>query len=188
MNNLGEAFFSSPIDPTDVRRDWGRSDDDQRHRLVINGTVSTPMSPATTAWERISHGFQVSSMLQYYSALPFNITSGVPNLQGTTSRPLANGVVAPANFDVRTVEFIPRNAGVGSDYFTLNLRVSRAVRVGGATTLVVEAFNLTDRVNNLTRNNTFGPGAYPTNPVANFNQITAVGDPRTLQFGVRFTF
>jgi hypothetical protein len=48
MNDVGEAFFSSPIDPVDVRRDWSRSDDDQRHRLVIDGTVNTPMSPATT--------------------------------------------------------------------------------------------------------------------------------------------
>ena len=62
----------------------------------INGTVNTSMAPATTAWEHISHGFQVSSLLQYYSALPFNITSGVANLQGTTSRPLANGATAAA--------------------------------------------------------------------------------------------
>ena len=54
MNDVGEAFFSSPIDPTDITRDWGRSDDDQRHRLVINGTVNTSMAPATTVWEHIS--------------------------------------------------------------------------------------------------------------------------------------
>jgi hypothetical protein len=190
MNDVGEAFFSSPIDPTDIMRDWGRSDDDQRHRLVFNGTVNTSMSPATTAWERISHGFQVSSMLQYYSSLPFNITSGVPNLQGTTSRPLAKGATAATNFDGRAVEFIPRNAGVGSDFFTVSLRASRTFRISGNVKVegLVEAFNLTDRVNNLTRNNTFGSGAYPTNPVSTFNQITAVGDPRTLQFGVRLTF
>ncbi len=76
MNNVGEAFFSSPVDPTDIMRDWGRSDDDQRHRLVLNGTVNTSMAPATTTWEHISHGFQVSSFVQYYSSLPFNITSG----------------------------------------------------------------------------------------------------------------
>ena len=58
MNNVGEAFFSSPVDPTDIMRDWGRSDDDQRHRMVINGTVSTPTTPATTAWQHVSHGFQ----------------------------------------------------------------------------------------------------------------------------------
>jgi hypothetical protein len=68
--------------------------------------------------------------------------------------------------------------------------VSRAFRISGNVKAegLVEAFNLTDRVNPITRNNTFGPGAYPTNPVSTFNQTTAVGDPRTLQLGVRLTF
>ena len=37
------------IDPTNIMGDWGRSDDDQRHRIVLNGTVSSSMAPATTA-------------------------------------------------------------------------------------------------------------------------------------------
>jgi hypothetical protein len=190
MNNVGEAFFSSPVDPTDIMRDWGRSDDDQRHRLVINGTVNTSMAAATTAWERISHGFQVSSFLQYYSSLPFNITSGVVNMQGTNSRPLADGATAPPNFDVRAVTLIPRNAGIGSDFFSLNLRVSRGFRVGGSVKMegLAEAFNVTNRANTLTRNANFGPGAYPTNPVSTFNQVTAVGDSRIFQFGLRMLF
>jgi hypothetical protein len=190
MNNVGEAFFSSPVDPTDPMRDWGRSDDDQRHRFVISGTVNTSTAPATTTWEHLTHGFQVSSFLQYYSALPFNITSGVANLQGTTSRPLADGAIAPTNFDVRAVNLIPRNAGIGSDFFSLNFRVSRGFRISGDVRMegLVEAFNLTDRANVLTRNQNFGPGAYPTNPVSTFNQVTAVGDPRTFQFGLRLTF
>jgi Carboxypeptidase regulatory-like domain/TonB dependent receptor-like, beta-barrel len=190
MNDVGEAFFSQPIDPTDITRDWARSDDDQRHRLVITGTINTPMSAATTVWQRISHGFLLSAMMQNYSALPFNITSGVANLQGTTSRPLANGATASPNFDVRAVTFIPRNAGIGSDFFSLNLRVSRTFPISRDVKIegLVEAFNLTNRANALTRNSTFGAGAYPTNPAPTFNQITAVGDPRTLQFGVRLTF
>lgn len=32
--NVEEFFFSSPIDPTDLSKDWGRSDDDQRQRLA----------------------------------------------------------------------------------------------------------------------------------------------------------
>ena len=64
MNDLGEAFFSSPTDPSNVMKDWGRSDNDQRHRLVINASVNSPMTPGTTTWEKISHGFQASSMLQ----------------------------------------------------------------------------------------------------------------------------
>lgn len=88
------------------------------------------------------------------------------------------------------VEFIPRNAGRGGDFFSLGLRVSRSFRLAGRSRIegLVEAFNLTDHVNAITRNTTFGPGSYPSNPVSSFNTVTAVGDPRTLQFGVRFIF
>jgi Carboxypeptidase regulatory-like domain/TonB dependent receptor-like, beta-barrel len=178
MNNLGEFFFSSPIDPFDLSKDWGRSDDDQRHRLVINGAVQTSMAPATTAWEYLTHGFQVSGMLQAYSALPFNITSGVTTIQGTAGRPIVDG------------EFIERNAGIGSDFLTLNIRVSRAFRLNGRVQIeaLAEGFNLTNHRNVLTRNTNFGTGAYPTNPLPTFNQITAVGEPRSFQFGMRMRF
>jgi hypothetical protein len=38
-SNVGEFFFSSPIDPFDLDKDWGRSDDDQR-----TGSSSTATS------------------------------------------------------------------------------------------------------------------------------------------------
>lgn len=178
MNNVGENFFSSPIDPFDLSKDWGRSDDDQRHRVVFTGGVNSSMAPARDAWEMLSHGFQLSSMLQAYSALPFNITSGVTTIQGTAGRPIVDG------------EFIPRNEGIGSDFFSMSLRLSRAFRIAGRLRIegLAEVFNLTNRTNNLTRNTNFGPGAYPTNPLPSFNQITAVGDPRTWQFAVRARF
>ena len=165
MNDVGENFFSSPIDPFDISKDWGRSDDDQRHRLVVSGAVQ-------------SHGFQLSGMLQSYSALPFNITSGVTTIQGTAGRPIVNGA------------FIARNAGIGSDFFSLNLRLSRRFRIDERRAVegLVEAFNLTNRTNNVTRNTNFGAGTYPTSPSPSFGQVTAVSDPRTLQLGVRLTF
>ena len=49
-------------------------------------------------------------------------------------------------------------------------------------------FNLTNRENVVSLNGNFGPGAYPTNPSATFRQITAVGDPRSTQLGLRLTF
>jgi len=178
MNNVGEFFFSSPIDPFDLSKDWGRSDDDQRHRLVLNGTVHTPMDPAATAWDRISHGFQLSGMLQAYSALPFNIASGITTIQGTAGRPTVDGA------------FIERNGGIGSDFFSLSARLSRAFRVRGRVEVegTAEGFNLTNRRNTLTRNTNFGPGAYPTTPLATFGQITAVSEPRAFQFGIRVRF
>jgi hypothetical protein len=178
MNDMGEAFFSSPMDPTNVRRDWGRSDDDQRHRLVANGTVSLP------------YAIQVGGLLQYYSTLPFNITTGVTSLQGTTGRPLADGSPIAANFDVRSLSFIDRNAGTGNDFFNLTLRASRSFAMSSGRRLegLVEVFNLTNRANPLTRNTNFGAGSYPSNPSSTFNQITAVGDPRSVQLGLRLTF
>ncbi len=178
MNNLGEFFFSSPIDHDDLSKDWGRSDDDQRHRLVLFGAVQTPRTPAATTWEHLRNGFQVSGMLQAYSAPPFNITSGVTTIQGTAGRPIVDG------------EFIPRNSGVGTEFFSLSLRVSRAFRVTGRLEIeaLAEAFNLTNHQNVVTRNTNFGPGAYPTNPSPTFGQVTAVGEPRSLQFGLRARF
>jgi hypothetical protein len=178
MNNVGEAFFSSPIDPFDLSKDWGRSDDDQRHRLVINGAVNSPMTPVSTAWERLSHGFQLSGMLQAYSALPYNITTGATTIQGTAGRPIVDGA------------FIRRNAGIGSDFFSLSARLSRAFPIGQHVQVeaIAETFNLTNRRNVLTRTTNFGAGTYPTNPSPTFGQITAVGDPRTVQFGMRLLF
>ena len=114
LDNVGEFFFSSPINNFNIWQDYGRSDDDQRHRLVFNGTIHSSMGKASTPWQRISRGFQLSGMLQYYSALPFNITTGANTIQGTSARPTVNGV------------FINRNAGTGFDFFNVNARLSRS--------------------------------------------------------------
>lgn len=68
--------------------------------------------------------------------------------------------------------------------------VSRTFKVGGSVKLegLVEAFNLTNHTNNVSRNGNFGSGEYPTNPSATFGQVTAVGDPRSVQFGLRLRF
>ena len=178
MNNVGEFFFSSPIDPTDLSKDWGRSDNDQRHRLVMNGTIQTSMAPAESGWDYLTHGFQFGAMVQAYSAPPFNITSGVTTVQGTAGRPIVDG------------EFIERNAGVGTAFFNLSARVSRSFRLSDRLQLelLAEAFNLTDHVNVVTRNTNFGSGPYPTNPLPTYGQITAVGEPRSFQFGARVRF
>jgi hypothetical protein len=177
-NNVGEFFFSSPIDPYDLDKDWGRSDDDQRHRVVVHAAVNTPREPGSTLWTHLSHGFQLSGTLQAYSSLPLNITSGVTTVQGTAGRPIVNG------------EFIPRNAGEGPDFLTINLRLSRTFPLGGRSRLeaLAEVFNLTNRENVVAMNGNFGSGAYPANPSPTFGQATAVGDPRSVQLGLRFSF
>ena len=178
MANVGEFFFSSPIDPFDLSKDWSRSDDDQRHRFVLNGAVNSPMEPARTTWERITHGFQVSGLLQYYSALPLNITSGVTTVQVTAGRPVVNGA------------FIERNSGVGPDFFNMSARLSRSFNVGARVRVeaLAEVFNITNRLNVVIVNGNFGSGAYPAEPSSTFRQATGVGEPRAAQFAVRVKF
>jgi hypothetical protein len=178
MNDVGENFFSSPIDPFDLSKDWGRSDDDQRHRFVADGSIAVPVAEGAGAWRRAAEGFQLGAMLQAYSAQPFNVVSGVTTLQGTAGRPIVDGA------------FIPRNAGEGSGFVSLGLRVSRAFDLpsGAQIEALAEVFNATNHVNPVTRNTTFGSGVYPTNPLPTFNQVTAVGDPRTWQLALRMRF
>jgi hypothetical protein len=178
LDNVGEFFFSSPIDMFNIWRDYGRSDDDQRHRLTIDGSIHTPLTGGRTAWQRLSHGFSLNAMFQYYSPLPFNITTGAKTVQGTSARPTVNGV------------FINRNAGQGFDFLALGARVSRtfALTEHLRMTALAEGFNLTNHVNGVSLNGNFGTGAYPSNPSPNFRQVTAVGDPRGFQFGLRFAF
>ena len=47
LDDVGEFFFSAPIDNCNIWQDYGRSDDDQRHRVVFDGALH-------------SHGFELS--------------------------------------------------------------------------------------------------------------------------------
>ena len=117
-------------------------------------------------------------MLQYYSALPFNITTGGNTIQGTSARPTVNGV------------FINRNAGEGFDFVNLSARLSRTFQLSDGVRLqgLIEAFNALNRVNGVTNNSVFGNGSYPDSPSPSFGQITSVGEPRSLQLALRLSF
>lgn len=165
MDDVGEFFFSSPIDNVNIWRDYGRSDDDQRHRVAVHATAQ-------------ARGFQWSGIVQYYSPLPLNAASGSNTIQGTAARPVVNG------------DFIPRNAARGADFFAISTRLGRSFRLGDETRLegMVEVFNLLNRRNAVSLNGNFGPGLYPAQPLPTFGQVTALGDPRSAQIGLRLTF
>jgi hypothetical protein len=165
MDDVGEFFFSSPIDNANIWRDYGRSDDDQRHRLAVHATA-------------LAHGFQWSAIAQYYSALPLNVTSGANTIQGTAARPVIDG------------RFLARNAARGPDFFAVSARFGRSFHVGEHTKLetMIEGFNLLNRRNAVSMNGNFGPGIYPIQALPSFRQITAVGEPRSGQLAVRLIF
>jgi hypothetical protein len=161
MDDAGNAFFSSPQDSLDVGADYGRSDNDQRHRLVISGTSPLPA------------GIQLAYLVNYASAPPFNIQTGGDRNNDTNVNDRPAGV--------------GRNTGEGFDSATFDLRVARTFRVGGAhrVDVMVDAFNLLNRSNFLIPNNIIGTGATPP---ATFGRPTAAADPRQIQVGVRWAF
>lgn len=193
INNVGEFFFSSPIDNFDLNVDRSRSDDDQRHRLVFDASVNSPTSPSSGIAEHITHGWRLSGILQYYSRPPFNITTGGQTKQQTTQRPCTPGY-GPTGTNPCTEGLagavIARNAGIGFDFFSLNMRVSRTFALTEHLRLegIAEAFNALNHRNDMIPNGTWGIGAYPSNPNPNFGSATAVGDPRSIQLAARLNF
>jgi hypothetical protein len=161
-----------------IWQDYGRSDDDQRSRLAIEGTVHTPLDGGSTPMQKLTHGWQLTTSFTGYSPLPFNITTGANTIQGTGARPTINGV------------YINRNAGEGHALLNLGFRVSRTFTLTERMRLQVlgEMFNALNHVNVVTLNGVFGTGAYPTAPSPTYKQITAVNDPRSAQFGLRLSF
>jgi TonB dependent receptor len=196
IDNVGEFFFSSPINNFNLNVDRSRSDDDQRHRVVFNATLNSPTSTAHNFAGHLTHGWQLGGILQYYSRLSFNVVTGANTKQATTQRPCAPGFSLTANggtnpcTEALAGAVIGRNAGIGFDFFSLNARLSRTFSLTERIKLegMAEAFNSLNHRNDMIPNATWGTGTYLTTPNTTFGQATAVGDPRNVQLGARINF
>ena len=155
---------------------------------MFDGYIQSPTGAAHTWWQHLSHGFQLGAVLQYYSALPLNILSGVNTVQQTGGRPCAGLAATAAACTLNAM--IGRNAGEGFDFFNVSSRLSRTFAVGERVRVqaMAEAFNLLNHRNDMVPNTTFGSGVFPDVPRSTFGQATAVGEPRTLQLALRVAF
>jgi len=169
LDTSGNAFFSTPQNNFDIGAEKGPSDNDQRHRVVISGVAGAEGSRLSRALGGIQFGYLVS----YATGVPFNVVAGSDLNNDTTNNDRPAGV--------------SRNSARQSSTSSVDLRVSRvfAVPRKGRLEILVEAFNVFNRVNILVVNNTFGTG---TTPLASFGQPTLAGDPRQLQAGIRWSF
>ncbi|HEX6736711.1 MAG TPA: hypothetical protein VF310_00430, partial [Vicinamibacteria bacterium] len=167
-DDAGNAFFFSPQDNANIHGEWGPSDNDQRHRLVVSGAWEAP-----AAAPPLLRGWRLSGVFSYGSALPFNVLTGSDRNNDTSVNDRPEGV--------------GRNSERGFDFASLDLRLARRFAVGGRRALeaMVEAFNMLNRANYQLPNNTFGTG--PT-PRPTFGQPTQAADPRQVQLGLRLEF
>lgn len=173
IDNTGNFFFSTPQNNFDLRAEQGLSDNNQRHRLVLSGTLEAPANGGTAKLERALRGFQLSYIFTYSSRLPFNVLLG-----------------SDRNFDTNTNDRpvgVGRNTGRGFDFASFDLRLARRFRLTErvALQLLAEGFNLFNRANLGIPNNTFGGGA---TAVATFGRPTAAFEARQFQFGLKLSY
>jgi hypothetical protein len=200
--DASSGFRNYPHDPLNIwdPRDFGPTDNDERHHVSISGVVQLP-------W-----GFQVAPILSYGSARPYDLRSGFDVLSRGSgySRPVIVPIDDPQNylaFDGSGPGFDSaaalaclaagqcRQVGYdtvrGDPYFNLDMRVAKNIRVreGWNLQLIFQGFNITNRTNygsNFHNTNTAGTFMTPEgfiNPSSSFTPRAFVGE-----FGARFTF
>jgi hypothetical protein len=178
MDDVADVLYwpSNQIQP---RSERALSSFDQRHRLVIASVIESPFKSRGLA------GFELAPVLEYDSERPFNLYAGADVNGDRTDfadRPPGVG----------------RNTGIGPNYLTMNLRLSRHIRLSEKTgiQLTAEAFNVANRTNYATINDEVGASfAPPFNPHGSAKLLpseplgfTSAFPKREIQLGARFSF
>jgi hypothetical protein len=173
IDDAGNFFFSSPQNNFDLGDERGPSDNDQRHRFTLSGTLQAPRAENPSGLRRALAGFELSYIFSYASAPPFNVLTG-------------NDRNFDTNFNDRPAG-VGRNTGRGFSSASLDLRLARKFRLTERLGLeaIAEGFNVLNRANLQLPNNVHGTGAQP---LPTFGRPTAAGDPRQIQLGLRFSF
>ncbi|HMF78896.1 MAG TPA: TonB-dependent receptor [Bryobacteraceae bacterium] len=171
-NTLGEG--GSPEDPTNLARDYGNSEDDVRHYLVVQGLYE-PL--AHSHWLRWINGFEISTSALYNSGYPINVVAGTDlNNDGILNdRPLFRG----------------RNDTTGPSIFQLDARLARSFTIAERykLTAILESENLLNSTNASCSTSGGCSGAVVnTAGAADFGRIIGARTARNVQLGAKFTF
>ncbi|MEP6924735.1 MAG: TonB-dependent receptor, partial [Pyrinomonadaceae bacterium] len=194
-------FSNGPLDPNNLRLEFGPTPNDQRHRFTFAGTVEMPF------------GFRLSPILTVASGVPTDIllpdaSSRLPNLQrnagGRIIKDAAelNQFISQLNaggfrFNGAPLALAPANARFTDNFSSLDLRISKVFTFKERFRLepVVEIFNVFNTTNILGNSNTNYSGfgnvlGTPTfgQPVTTAGGVFGSGGPRAFQLAARFSF
>jgi hypothetical protein len=140
------TFINLPVNQFDYSDERANSNQDVRHRLVTNFTVTAP----TTGWYR---NLQFSSIVTVESGRPFTMYYGADTLNdfAGSSTDRVGGApfksACPSTTNCQTM--IPRNTYIGDPLRTWDLRVGRTFHLmeGKNLDLAMDAFNVLNRAN-----------------------------------------
>ena len=178
LNNVGEFFFSSPINHYNIWQDYGRSDDDQRHRFVFNGTAQTSIR---SRQERLGTP-QPRLSVQHHGSVLFG-----PALQHHDRDDHHPRHQCPTDRE-RSIHQPQRRHGLRlcqPECAAQPHLPTHGESAPGRNRRRVQPIESRQRRHAKWH---VRHGAYPTNPSPTFGQTTSVGDPRTLQLALRFLF
>lgn len=195
----------------DRRGERGLDSNDIPHRLVISAVYELPFGPGKT-WLKegiggaIIGGWQVNAIYSYQSGNPLlirgsNNFTGInrPNLVGNPTLPGNQRTVArwfntdafanPASWTIGNVGRTMPNTR-GPEYKNVDMSIFRNIRITERFKLEfrAEAFNALNQVVLNNPNTGFSPNSAGVNTNANFGRITASGNARRLQLGLRLVF
>jgi hypothetical protein len=204
--------FTSPIDNYNVSLNKGYSDGDREHVASLAATFTLP--PASRTWLRdaprwaaeIPGGWDLGLLGIWESGAPFTVSSGyqtsaagVPSWADflgahNIGAPIraTNGVFYFYQEQISSFSFpgagqvgnTGRNSFRGPDYFDVDVSLVKNILLKGTQRLTfrVEAYNVLNRAN-------FALPVVDLSSRTDFGQISStVGNPRTLQVALRFSF
>jgi hypothetical protein len=159
MENDTQGLSSLPADNYNLADEFGRADDDRRHRLNV------------ALIYRLPSDFRVGGIVNAFSGVPYNVTTGFDDNQDTVANDRPPGV--------------RRNSGSGPGYARVDARISKRFRLERnqqrpELEVALDAFNLLNRVN---FRNYVGVLSSPF-----FGYANAAQPARQLQMSVRFRF
>lgn len=161
---------------------------DQRHKFVIYSIISSPYRNPFLG------GFTFTPIIRANSGRPFNLLAG-SDVNGDRS---SNGDRPLLRLNGLDQGPIGRNVGKGPSFATFDMRVTKRIGFSESMSLdlTVEAFNLLNRLNFASVNNTVG-AFYPTTVNVRGDRtvgpssplgFTSAFDPRRIQLGAKFRF
>jgi hypothetical protein len=203
-----EGDFGDQVIPYTMNQDrsilWGPLDQDHRHRFTTSWVVDLPGANMEGPMKWVIGGWQWTGVMQFQTGRPFNITSGQDNsldgigndrakLTGVSTAPPDGAAQTvwfnPAAFarnDLGTFGDVPKGFLYGPSLHSWDMGLFKNFRFTNdmGVQFRAEFFNIFNQVNfDIPNTNVSGAG---------FGSIQRTdlgfGDPRIIQFGLKFVF
>jgi hypothetical protein len=203
VGSANKANGTNVTNPYNQAYDRGPSDYDLRHVFNLSGIWTLPLKTANQLANFFVGGWNMTSIVAWRSGFPFTVLSGKDNArtgQGSQRADLTgvspflsnsgHGAIAAQYLNktafavnaLGTYGVLGRNNYRGPGSFNLDWGLQKDFPIHERTTFQFrfESFNLFNNVNLSNPNSTVTSG--------NFMRITSAGDPRILQFALRFVY